>query len=66
VFPQQFAKWLRDRGIDIHDWCIDLTPPEHQAQHGGGNWALARDVARKIPEAEWNAGIMDRLSGANW
>lgn len=63
VFPQEqaYARWFRDRGIDVDEWCIDLTPPDHQAQHGGGGWALAREVAREIPEAEWNAGIMDRL-----
>jgi len=63
VFPQEqaYARWFRDRGIDVDEWCIDLTPPEHQAQHGGGGWALARKVARKVPDAEWNAGIMKRL-----
>ena len=25
----------KDRGVDVDEWCIDLTPPEHQAQHGG-------------------------------
>jgi Predicted lipoprotein of unknown function (DUF2380) len=63
VFPRasKFSKWFADRGIDVHDYCIELTPPEHQAQHGGGNWRLARKVAREIPEAEWSEAIMDRL-----
>lgn len=63
VFPKEpaYAKWFADRGIDVDEWCIDLTPPEHQAQHGGGNSMLARKVAKELPEAEWSAGIMDRL-----
>jgi Predicted lipoprotein of unknown function (DUF2380) len=64
VFPQapRFAKWFADRGIDVHDYCIELTPTEHQAQHGGGDWRLARKVAREIPEAEWSEAIMKRLT----
>jgi hypothetical protein len=63
VFPKESAyeKWFKDRGVDVDEWCIDLTPPEHQAQHGGGNSTLARNIAKEIPEAEWSAGIMDRL-----
>jgi hypothetical protein len=64
VFPQEFKRWFRDHGIDINDYCIELTPPEHQAQHGGGDPWLARRVAKQIPEAEWNASIMDRLQSA--
>lgn len=38
VFPKasQFAKWFAERGIDVNDYCIELSPVEHQAQHGGG------------------------------
>ena len=61
VFPQEKAAWFKARGIDVDEWCIDLTPPEHQAQHGGGGWRLAREVARKHPDAGWNAAVMDRL-----
>lgn len=61
VFPQERRTWFTERNIDIDEYCIDLTPWEHQAQHGGGNSRLARRVARQIPEAEWNAEIMDRL-----
>jgi hypothetical protein len=63
VFPQErvHADWFKDRGVDVDDWCVDLTPPEHQAQHGGGSWRLARRVAKQIPDAEWNAAIMQRL-----
>lgn len=61
VFPEEYRVWFRERGVDIDDYCIELTPSEHQAQHGGGDWRRARDVAKNIPEAEWSAGIMDRL-----
>jgi hypothetical protein len=61
VFPQEYRAWFRARGVDVDEYCIELTPPEHQAQHGGGSWRLARDVAKEIPEAEWSAGIMKRL-----
>jgi hypothetical protein len=61
VFPQKYRAWFRERGIDIDDYCIEMTPPEHRALHGGGDWRLARHVAKEIPEAEWNAGIMKRL-----
>jgi hypothetical protein len=61
VFPQEYRAWFRARGVDVDEYCIELTPPEHQAPHGGGSWRLARDVAKEIPEAEWSAGIMKRL-----
>jgi len=67
VFPQEFEVWFKDRGLDIHEFVIDLSLPEHGAQHGGGDSKLARRVAKQAKEAdwkEWNAEIMMRLRDA--
>jgi hypothetical protein len=63
VLPRgrEYEPWFRERGMDVDEWCVDLPPSEHQAQHGGGSWQLARRVARDQPDAEWGAAIMSHL-----
>jgi Predicted lipoprotein of unknown function (DUF2380) len=60
VFPQEerYARWFQERGVDVDDYCIDITPAEHQAQHGGGDWRLGR----KEWDEEWNRAVMQFLS----
>ncbi len=64
VFPRAQRQWFKDHGMDIDDWCVDIATVEHQAQHGGGSWKIAREAAKKYPDAEWSAAIMKRLQGA--
>ncbi len=45
VCPQEERAWFNERGMDVDDYVVDLRPPDHQAQHGGGDWKLARKVA---------------------
>jgi hypothetical protein len=61
VLPQAERKWFAARGVDVDRYCIKLSEVEHRAQHGGGNWKLAREVAKTIPTAEWNAAMMRAL-----
>jgi hypothetical protein len=42
VFPQEMQRMFAKRGIDVHDFVIDLEVPIHKAIHGGGDWKLAR------------------------
>lgn len=48
-----FAK----RGIDVHDFVIDLEVPIHKAIHGGGDWKLARQNWA----GEWNSQMLREL-----
>jgi hypothetical protein len=61
VLPQAERKWFAARGVDVDRYCIKLSEVEHRAQHGGGSWRLAREVAKTIPTAEWNAAMMRAL-----
>jgi hypothetical protein len=47
VFPQEMRRnWFEPRGMtganDIDNFTINLEKAVHQAEHGGGNWRLAR------------------------
>jgi hypothetical protein len=58
VFPQErrYRKFFEDRGVDVHDFVIDLTPPEHQAQHGGGDYyrsIVIRDHGNEARNRTW-------------
>ena len=56
VFPQEHIDWFTQRGVDVHDFTIDISLPEHGAQHGGGDWRQARE--------RWNSEIMRLLNAA--
>lgn len=53
LFPRQYRKWFRTRGVNIDDYTIELDRGSHEAMHygeiifGKGGW--------------WNANIMMRL-----
>ena len=57
VFPQEHIDWFTQRGVDVHDFTIDISLPEHGAQHGGGDWRQARE--------RWNSEIMRLLNAAS-
>ena len=57
VFPREMEQLFAKRGIDVHDFVIDLEVPIHKAIHGGGDWRLAR----KTWEGEWNAQMLREL-----
>jgi hypothetical protein len=62
VFPQNRADaaWFAERGINVHDYAVNMYAGEHGALHGGGNWGLAREIW----PGEWNTEIMRRLIAA--
>lgn len=64
VFPQEKRAWFEKRGMkgkdDIDNFTVKLEKAEHQAQHGGGDWRLAR----KEWAAEYNRLAMKRLHDA--
>jgi hypothetical protein len=55
VLPQEQRKFFEERGfksdLDIDNFTVELETAHHQAQHGGGNWKLAR---QKWEGGEWN------------
>jgi hypothetical protein len=61
VLPKEDREFFEERGfkgdLDIDNFTVELETAEHQAQHGGGNWKLAR---REWP-GEWNKLVMKRL-----
>jgi hypothetical protein len=64
VLPQEERPWFEAHGIDVDRYCIKLPQIEHQAQHGGGSWRVAREAAELNPEAEWNALLMREMKAA--
>jgi hypothetical protein len=60
VFPQEHMNMFAKRGIDVHDFVVDVPVAIHGAIHGGSNWKLARQVW----EGEWNARIVRELRDA--
>ncbi len=64
VFPQEKRAWFETRGMkgkdDIDNFTVKLQKAEHQAQHGGGDWQLAR----KEWTEEYNRLAMKRLHDA--
>ncbi|MGK6352091.1 DUF2380 domain-containing protein [Parapedobacter sp. DT-150] len=64
VFPQEMRAWFEKRGMkgnnDIDNFTVKLDKAEHQAQHGGGDWKLAR----KQWADEYNKLIVKRLKDA--
>ncbi|MCA9200415.1 MAG: DUF2380 domain-containing protein, partial [Planctomycetales bacterium] len=57
VFPREMEQLFAKRGIDVHNFVIDLEVPLYKAIHGGGDWRLAR----KTWEGEWNAQMLREL-----
>jgi hypothetical protein len=61
VLPQEQRKFFEERGfkgdLDIDNFTVELETAHHQAQHGGGNWKMAR----KEWDGEWNKLIMNGL-----
>ncbi len=52
--------WFKARGIDIDDYCVDLTELEHRRVHG-----IEQNLARKYwREWEWRSAISDELARA--
>jgi hypothetical protein len=60
LFPQELASLFRKRGIDVHDYVVDVPSAIHGAIHGGGNWKLARQEWQN----EWNTRILRELKTA--
>jgi hypothetical protein len=60
IFPQSERKWFAERGVDVDDFCVDLSDFDHDMIHGG-NQGLASKHWR---EGEWRSDIMDRLDEA--
>lgn len=52
--------WFKDRGIDIDEFCVDLSDFDHDMIHGG-NQSLA---SRHWREGEWRSAILDELHKA--
>jgi hypothetical protein len=50
VLPKEHREFFEDRGfkgdLDIDNFTVELETAHHQAQHGGGNWKLARQNGR--------------------
>ncbi len=61
VFPQNAKSkaWFKARGLDVHDYAVNMYQGQHGALHGGGNWILG-----KTWKKEWNNEIMRRLTTA--
>ena len=57
IFPKSERAWFKARGIDVDDFCVDLTDFEHDMIHGG-NQSLASKYWRA---GEWRSAIIDRL-----
>jgi hypothetical protein len=61
VLPKEHRKFFEERGfkgdLDIDNFTVELETAHHQAQHGGGNWKMAR----KEWDGEWNKLIMNEL-----
>ena len=57
IFPQSERAWFKARGIDVDDFCVDLSDFDHDMIHGG-NQGLA---VKHWREGEWRSAIMDRL-----
>ena len=61
VLPQEHRKFFEERGfkgdLDIDHFTVELETAHHQAQHGGGNWKLAKQKW----DGEWNKFVMKRL-----
>jgi hypothetical protein len=61
VFPQERRRWFERRGMrganDIDNFTLKMDKAMHQAQHGGGDWSLAR----REWEGEYNRLVMDEL-----
>jgi hypothetical protein len=65
VLPQEQRKFFEERGfkgdLDIDNFTVELETARHQAQHGGGNWKMAR---QKWKGGEWNQLVKERLENA--
>ena len=49
--------WFKERGIDIDEFCVDLSDFEHDRIHG-----VSQDLARKHWRGwEWRSAILDEL-----
>ena len=61
VLPKEHRKFFEERGfegdLDIDNFTVELETAHHQAQHGGGNWKMARQKW----DGEWNQLVMDKL-----
>ena len=64
VFPQENRPWFERRGMkgadNIDNFTVELDKAIHQAQHGGGDWKLAR----KVWQDEYNKLVMHELKNA--
>lgn len=49
--------WFKERGVDIDEFCVDLSDFDHDMIHGG-NQGLASKHWR---EGEWRSAILDAL-----
>jgi hypothetical protein len=62
VLPQEQRKFFEERGfkgdLDIDNFTVELETAHHQAQHGGGNWQMARETWKG---GEWNQLVKGRL-----
>jgi hypothetical protein len=61
VFPREWRPWFELRGMkgadDIDNFTIEMEKAMHQAEHGGGDWKLAREKWRD----EYNKLVMRKL-----
>jgi len=55
VFAKHRAKFFRKRGIDVHDYVIDVDDLTHQVLHAGRK-------ALEIPAGWWDQQIMTRIA----
>jgi hypothetical protein len=62
TFPQSrsLRAWFEERGIDVHDYAVNLERAPHEAIHTGSSWA----PKTKQWDKEWNREIMRRLRKA--
>jgi Predicted lipoprotein of unknown function (DUF2380) len=64
VFPQEERPWFEHRGMkdtdSIDNFTVELDKAVHQAQHGGGDWKLAR----KQWSDEYNKLVMRELKAS--
>ncbi len=61
ILPQELRALFEKRGftgdLDIDNFTVELDIAEHHAQHGGGNWVLARQKWA----GEWNQLVKKSL-----
>ncbi|NJM90817.1 MAG: DUF2380 domain-containing protein [Myxococcales bacterium] len=51
-------KWFKDRGIEIDEYCVEISDFDHDMIHGGNQ----RLASKHWREREWRSAVLDRLA----